>query len=331
MLNLDAQFIKKFCDYLHIVKGYAINTSSNYTIDLKNFYNYLIKNLRHIGKKHAPELNVLNLEENQVSLFLLFAKDEIILEYMAGLNKKPTTCARYLACFKSFYNYLFKYGFMENKILTRVKTKKLQSEPPKVLINEQIITLINAIDTSNPKGIRLKAILELLYSSGFRVSELISIGMDQVFLEDNLILILQGKGKKQRVVPFNHKAKESLLNYLDIRDEFLEKRARVEFLFCGNTAQGHITRQMVHGQIKELAYLCNLNPNLVFPHNIRHSCATELLKNNMDLFFIKEFLGHSSINTTEIYTHVDNQMLSDALKNHPLNNSKFFELFTKKN
>jgi integrase/recombinase XerC len=246
-----------------------------------------------------------------------------IREFMAGLyskKKKKTSIARKLATLRSFFKYLCREQIVDLNPARLVATPKLEKKLPKYLSVEEIIRFIETPDTDTVLGKRDRAILELLYASGMRVSELVNLNLADVDFK-NRSLWVRGKGRKERVVPFGRKALEALEVYLTVRGQLLveaidgEPDALALFLNYQGT---RITTRSVGRLIDKYAKMCaDVNPD-VSPHSLRHSFATHLLNAGADLRAIQELLGHARLTTTQVYTHVSAEKLIEVYdKAHP--------------
>ena len=241
---------------------------------------------------------------------LLKATDEDIQKYLAGLPDKPSSIARKASALRSFYKFL-----MLEKIITKNPTVNLELPKrgralPKYLSREEIELLISSAgDVKN--SLRLRCMIELLYASGLRVSELCELPLS-ANLGDKLLI--HGKGAKERLVPMHEAAQDALHKWLNVRGEVDSK-----YIFPTNSASGHITRDGFFKILKKCAVLAGIDPNRVSPHVLRHSFASHLLAGGANLRIIQTMLGHEDISTTQIYTHVLPEKLRDTVENaHPL-------------
>jgi len=241
------------------------------------------------------------------------------LKAKAAENNKATTISLYLSAFRQFYQYLL----LEKEIATDptsiIENPKLGRRLPKVLTEEEVEKLFTvARQNQTPAGVRLLAMLEILYSSGLRVSELVGLLLS-AFSRQSPILSVTGKGNKERLVPLTDAAVHTTNQYLDLRDAFMKEGAESVYLFPSTSKTGHVTRQRFHQMLKDLARQAGLRADKVSPHVLRHAFATHLLQNGADLRAVQRMLGHADISTTEIYTHVLDERLAEAVeKYHPL-------------
>ncbi len=283
--------IREFINYLLLEKSYSHNTVESYRRDLLDFLSYLKK-------------------QNK-------GKDDILLvfsSYISSLSKKglkTRTIARRVASFRSFFNFLEREG-KGFSIKRKISYPKIPPSLPTVLSIEEVLRLIEAVDQSSSHYYRDRAILELLYGCGVRVSELIDLDLGRIDFENELIRCF-GKGGKERVVPLGRKASQALQDYLEKERLKLEKKSS-KALFL-NARGGRLTRQGVWKIIKEIGKKAGLN---LSPHILRHSFATHLIEGGADLKSVQEMLGHSDLSTTEIYTHIARPYLKKVFdKAHP--------------
>ena len=233
-----------------------------------------------------------------------------------NLNLEPSSISNYLSAYKTFYNYYIKLGKISNNPIDVIDTPKLAKKLPTYLTVEEIDKLLN-IEIIDAFSARNKSLLELLYSSGLRISELISLEFKNIDLNDCIIRVM-GKGSKERIVPINDIAIHYLKIYVKDYRYKLVKKEQNNFIYLNNHGK-QMTRQGVFKMLKKLASEKNIKKE-VSPHTLRHSIATHMLENGADLRIIQEFLGHSDIGTTQIYTHLTNQKLkSDYMEYFPRN------------
>ena len=226
------------------------------------------------------------------------------------------TQARIISGLKAFFNYLMMEDILESNPMDLVDSPKIGMKLPEVLSIELIDALIGAIDLSNEQGERNRAILESLYSCGLRVSELINLKLSNIYFEEGLIRVF-GKGQKERLVPIGNTASRYIKHYLEgSRNHVIAKKGSEDIIFLNNRGAA-LSRVMIFTIIKRLAEKAGISQN-ISPHTFRHSFATHLVEGGADLRAVQEMLGHESITTTEIYTHLDRQFLKDAITQfHP--------------
>lgn len=288
---MNKNLIQEFEDYLRFEKKYSENTIESYKNDLNKTVKLTNKDFRKLTKKE-----IQNLIQN-------IAKTE-----------SEASTARYISTLKSFYKFLEIYKNINHNPMSNINTPKKAKTLPKVLSEEEINKLLD-INLKTDFDYRNKAMLELMYSSGLRVSELINLNVNDVDLTNSLVRIF-GKGSKERIIPLNDYAREALNNYISNHRFNLFKKGENNYLFLNNHGN-KMTRQGFFKILKKLALEKNIKTELS-PHTIRHSFATHLLKHGADLRSIQELLGHSDISATQIYTHISNEKLKENYINfHP--------------
>lgn len=285
--------------YLRLEKSLSANSIEAYEHDILKLVQFL--EFKKIGYA-ASQIKTEQLRD--------------FLKWINELGMSPTSQARILSGIRSFYNYLL----MENvisadptELLDAPKTGRML---PDTLSKEDIEKLLDAIDRSTPEGERNRAMLEVLYSCGLRVSELVNLKISDIFFDEEYIRVI-GKGNKERLVPFGSIALKHIRLYLEkIRPHVPVKSGEEDILFLNKRGK-RLTRVMIFTIIKTLVQKAGLKKN-VSPHTFRHSFATHLIEGGADLRAVQEMLGHESITTTEIYTHIDRRFLKDQiLKYHP--------------
>lgn len=294
----DSETVRRYLRYLKLERNYSANTIEAYRNDIAHLERYM----RQEGL--TPEsVTCAHLNHFAAKLH----------EYGIG----PSSQARILSGVRSFFRYLLLEGYVEDDPSELLEWPTLGEHLPEVLTTEEIDRMEASIDLSKWEGQRNKAIIETLFSCGLRVSELTTLKMSDLFTDDNFIRI-KGKGSKERLVPISAKAvKELKLWFLD-RNLMKIKPGEEDYVFL-NRRGAHLTRTMVFIMIRRCAADAGIEKN-VSPHTLRHSFATALLKGGADLRAIQEMLGHESISTTEIYTHVDMTTLrQEILEHHPRN------------
>ena len=279
---MNEKYIEEFIDYLRFEKKYSENTISSYKRDLNKINSYLKKDFIKLTKADIQKY-IQNLSKNESS----------------------NTISRTISSLKSFYKFLEINKYTNTNPLTTIISPKTARKLPKVLSEEEVNKLLD-INLNNDFDYRNKAMLELMYSSGLRVSELINLTVNDVDLKNSLIRIF-GKGSKERIVPLNDYATEALNNYILYHRPKLFKQKESNYLFLNNHGN-QMTRQGFFKTLKKIAKEKGIKSELS-PHTLRHSFATHLLKYGADLRSIQELLGHSDISTTQIYTHITNEML----------------------
>ena len=297
----QALIIRKYQQYLKLEKSLSPNTLDAYLTDLDKLMSFLA----------LEGINVL-----EVSLADL-------QHFTAGLHDigiHPRSQARILSGIKSFFRFLILSDYLQADPSELLEGPKIGFKIPEVLTVEEIDTIISTVDRSKTEGQRNRAILETLYSCGLRVSELCNLKLSDLYLKEKFIKV-EGKGSKQRLVPISSRAIRELELYFPDRNEGLIKPGYEDFVFISRFGK-NISRIMVFHIIKELAEQTGLKKT-ISPHTFRHSFATHLLEGGANLRAIQCMLGHESIGTTEIYTHLDRSRLrQEILEHHPRNRLK---------
>ncbi len=307
MNNKDVSFYEfsDFRYYLQNDKRLSDNTVQAYMTDLELYGNFLIK--------------YQNIND------ITYVNDEHINKYIASLkrsNLSKTTISRKIIAIKEFHKFLYSEKISDDNPAKYIDMPKTSKALPVVLSKEEINKMLESIDTSTPLGLRNKAMIETLYASGLRISELINLSISDIHLREKYIVVI-GKGNKERMVPLGDMAVISLRNYIEKGRPFLSKKGG-NILFY-NYQGNSISRQSLYKYIVKLAKDNGIEKE-ISPHTIRHSFATHLLEGGTDLRIVQELLGHEDISTTQIYTHIDRTRLKEMYENtHPLaikNNKK---------
>lgn len=276
-----------FGQHLKIERGLSGNTLEAYLRDVRHFAGFLA------GEEDETVLPEA-VTMHQVEAFMV---------RLGELGLEPTTQARMLSGLKALYNYMVEDERLDVSPAEQVPTPRLGRYLPSVLSQEEVVALLETIDLSQPEGQRNRAMLELLYASGLRVSELVNLQLHQLYLDTRMVRVI-GKNNKERIVPTSPRAKHYVQVYLDaIRSKQEAAPGAGTFVFLNRRGKP-LTRQMVFLIIKEAAQKAGILKN-VSPHTFRHSFATHLVEGGADLRAVQEMLGHESITTTEIYTHLD--------------------------
>ncbi len=257
---------------------------------------------------------------------LLSANSETLSSYMRDLNERgmaKSTAARRLSSLKSFYKFELEEGEREDDPTSRLDGPQLKRTVPDVLSSDEVSKLIAAADGEEPTDIRDRCILELLYSAGLRASEACELPISSLPKGKDTALIIRGKGDKDRVTPLGKPARDALVEWLDVREQFLPKnanrKAAEKFVFPSRGKTGHFTRRRLAQVLEALAIKAGISPKRVTPHALRHAFATHLLSGGADLRAVQMLLGHADISTTQIYTHVMTDELQKLLENaHPM-------------
>ena len=243
-------------------------------------------------------------------------------DYLASMTTRhlmPRTLARRLSAMRQFFRFLVGEGARADDPTVGLDTPHLGRPLPKILGEDQVAQLIAAAEaTPAEEGLRLRCLVELLYATGLRVSELVALPLAAA-QRDPRFLLVRGKGGKERVVPLSLPSREALAAYLACRSGFLPQQKPSRWLFPSRSAEGHLTRQRCGQLLKELAVTAGLDPALLSPHVLRHAFASHLLDHGADLRSVQQMLGHADIATTQIYTHVQSARLRRLVESaHPL-------------
>ena len=289
--------IKGFKSYLQIERSLSDNSVQAYIHDIKKFANYAI----------PLKLNELKIQRENISDFLAELKDD-------GIAARSQ--ARIISGIKAFYKYLIIEDYIKHDPTELIESPKVGFKLPNTLSLIEIDKLISAVDLSNKQGERNRAILETLYSCGLRVSELTNLKLSNIYFNEGYLKVI-GKGDKERLAPIGGRALKYLTTYInEVRNHQTIKKGQEDFVFLNNRGAG-LTRVMIFLIIQKLAAEIGLKKK-ISPHTFRHSFATHLIEGGADLRAVQEMLGHESITTTEIYTHLDKDYLrSNIIQFHP--------------
>ncbi|MGI6359896.1 MAG: site-specific tyrosine recombinase XerD [Acholeplasmatales bacterium] len=289
--------LKEYIYYLRRRKGLSENTIKAYEKDLEDYINHLIK------YRNVTDITNVNRRD--------------ILAYLKTLSKndiKAVSITRKLSSIKGFHEFMLKENIVKEDISYDIKTPKLEKNLPNVLTIEEIIKLMDLVCDDEPLSLRNLALLELIYGSGLRVSELLNLNLQDIHFNAKYVKII-GKGKKERIVPINDMSIRAIKNYLaNGRVHLIKEENNILFL----NQYGHkLSRQGFFKILKKLASDAGINKE-ISPHTLRHSFATHLLESGIDLRSLQELLGHEDISTTQIYTHISKSHLKESyLKAHP--------------
>lgn len=276
---MNDRLINDFKNYLELERNYSNNTSLSYVKDVTLFSDFIKKDLLLVDKKD-------------------------IEKYIRSLNKSSKTISHVISSLKSFYNYYMRMGNIKSNPTDEIDRPKIEKKIPEFLTLEEVSSLLN-FEVNNEFEARNKAILELLYSSGLRISELTSLELSNIDLDECLVRVM-GKGSKERIVPLGDYAIDALKEYIYFYRPIFNKN-NSSYVFLNNRG-GVLSRQFIFKVIKEECIKKGIRKN-VSPHTLRHTFATHLLKNGADLRIIQELLGHENLSTTQIYTHLTNDKL----------------------
>ncbi len=302
---LNSNLVAAFLEMMAAERGASIHTLDAYRRDIEDY--------------------VASLQAQKSDL--ISAQDTHVRKYMASLGHvglAPRTQARRLSAVRQFHKFLYADGYRNDDPSVHIDSPRQGNTLPKFLTIDEIDRLIvTAANHDGIKGKRLLAMVELMYATGMRVSELVELPFSAA-ARDPQMLIVRGKGSKERLVPLSDPARDALRNYLEIRDSFIpitkvKQPGQSPYLFPSRGKSGHLTRQMFLNMVKDLAAEAGIAPSRVSPHVLRHSFASHLLANGADLRSLQQMLGHSDISTTQIYTHVlESRLRGLVQEHHPL-------------
>jgi len=293
------KYLKDFMYYLKLERNLTENTISSYIADIQKLANFL--------EIYYKDININDIKIQHLREFI---------NYLNDLGLCARSQARIVSALKSFFKYLLFVEIIVEDPSELLEAPKLGLKLPEVLTLDEIDLIINSIDLSKPEGHRNKAIIETMYGCGLRVSEVIELKISDLFF-DNEFIRVHGKGRKERLVPINKKAiKEISLYFEKFRNHINIKEDYKDIVFLNRRGE-KLTRVMIFTIVKELALKAGIKKN-ISPHTFRHSFATHLIERGADLRAVQEMLGHESILTTEIYTHLSKEYIRDiVLKYHP--------------
>lgn len=286
--------IHKYIRYMKLQRNYSGNTLEAYILDISKLLKFL-------------KDNGISPEAAKLSDIQCFAAS------LHDIGISPRSQCRILSGVRAFYKYLYLDGYIKDDPTELLESPKLGDHLPEVLTTEEVDRLEQAIDLSKWEGQRNKAIIEVLFSCGLRVSELVNLKMSALYLDEQFVRIM-GKGNKERLVPISENAIEQLKYWFIDRSHMNIKPGEEDYVFL-NRRGAHLTRTMILIMIKRLGAEAGIQKT-ISPHTLRHSFATALLEGGADLRAIQSMLGHESIGTTEIYTHIDTHTLREEILNH---------------
>jgi integrase/recombinase XerC len=326
----DSTIVQKFLDYLNFEKRFSEHTAKCYGADLSQFGDFLIASSdggssmtepvsierQHDGSATAVATQV----RREVDQLLLAVDVDAVRTYLAFLNDKQyskATIARKLATLRSFYKFLVKRSQIGTNPVVPIRTPKQEQKLPRFLEYEEVKRLLETPPMNNWLGARDRAILETLYSTGIRVSELVALNMDDIdFLGE--VVHVRGKGKKERIAPISSSALQVIQHYMEFRNKRAQNNSNFDskVLFVNKHGRRLSTRS-VRRKMDKYLKMAGLDP-AISPHTLRHSFATHMLNNGADLRSVQELLGHQSLSTTQIYTHLTTAKLREVYDNaHP--------------
>lgn len=288
------QYIKGFNTYLRLERSLSANSCMAYINDINKLANFF--------SSPKQEKSATDITNDDLSQFI---------QFMGSIGMHPRSQARIISSVKAFYKYLLLEDYIKVNPATLLKSPRLGRKIPEYLTIEEIDKLIAAIDLSQPEGQRNKAIIETLYGCGLRVSELTDLKISDIFFNDEFIKIT-GKGNKQRIVPIGNSAAKQIKLFINtIRVHIQAVKGNEDYIFLNKRGK-KLSRVMVFIIIKNLCEKAGIKKN-ISPHTLRHSFATHLVEGGADLRAVQDMLGHESITTTEIYTHLDREFLRENL------------------
>jgi integrase/recombinase XerD len=298
-MNWDV-YIKGFLMYLKLEKSVSTNTLHAYHRDINQFRSYIEEQP---GASDPTKITTTQLQD--------FAG------WMSSNNRSAATIARTISGVRAFYKYLLTEDLLDHDPTSLVETPRIGRSLPEVLSFGEVVQMIAAVDMSKPQGERNRAIIEVLYGCGLRVSELVNLTLHQLHFDLGFVLIT-GKGNKQRWVPIGKPAMDQTQRYITYsRCHITRQKGHEDYVFLNNSGK-KLTRVMIFYIVKSLAEKAGIHKN-IHPHSLRHSFATHLVEGGADLRAVQEMLGHESILTTEIYTHLDRRFLRETVeKYHPM-------------
>ena len=287
--NKEDSNLRSFLNYLLVDKGLSNNTAKAYEADISSFFQWL----------DNEDLKYKNLQEDHINQYISF---------LFQRKMRSSSVNRKISSIKSFYIFLVKRNFVKNSPLNDLVTPKQEKYLPESMSEAEVDKLLNSPDVSNKIENRDKAMIEMLYATGMRISELVNLKITDVDMKRCVVKVF-GKGSKERLVPFGETALDSLKSYLNDREQSSSKE-----IFLSNRGK-KMTRVAFWQRVKIYLIRENLK-NSISPHTLRHAFATHLLNRGADLRSVQLLLGHSDLSTTQIYTHIAKQRLSDVLKKH---------------
>ena len=287
--NREDSNLRSFLNYLLVDKGLSNNTVKAYEADISSFFQWL----------DNKDLKYKNLQEDHINQYISF---------LFQRKMRSSSVNRKISSIKSFYIFLVKRNFVKNSPLNDLVSPKQEKYLPESMSEAEVDKLLNSPDVANKIENRDKAMIEMLYATGMRISELVNLKMTDVDMKRCVVKVF-GKGSKERLVPFGETALDSLRSYLNEREQSSSKE-----IFLSNRGK-KMTRVAFWQRVKVYLIRENLK-NSISPHTLRHAFATHLLNRGADLRSVQLLLGHSDLSTTQIYTHIAKQRLSDVLKKH---------------
>lgn len=327
----DCVIVQDFLNYLKFERHFSDQTAKCYGADLEQFCGFLDKSVSSASQElqssdswgNSSVATELQTEtKTDIQQAILEVTTDGIREFLADLANQSyskSTTARKIATLRSFYKFLVKRNYTENNPVSAIRTPKQEKKLPKFLSYEDIKKLLDAPPLDHWLGTRDRAIMETLYSTGLRVSELVNLNMEDVdFLSE--VIHVRGKGKKERLSPVGASALRSIQRYIEYRNRRAQNNSNFDpkILFVNKHGK-RLSPRSVRRKMDKYLSMAGLDPS-ISPHTLRHSFATHMLNNGADLRSVQELLGHQSLSTTQIYTHVTSSKLKEQYDNaHPRN------------
>lgn len=289
-----------FLEMLEAERGASSNTVQSYRRDLEELASFAA----------TSGLSARDIASSDISRFITS---------LSRRGLKESTVARRISAMRQFFRFLFAEGMRGDDPSSIIDSPKQGRALPKTLSEEDVDLLMSAVrDREGPEGLRLTCLLELLYATGMRVSELVSLPLGAV-TRDREMIVVKGKGAKERLVPLSDPARRAIDAYLPVRGVFISAGCESVYLFPSSAREGYLTRQRFGQLLKEVAMEAGIDPAKVSPHVLRHAFASHLLANGADLRVVQQLLGHADISTTQIYTHILDERLKALVSiHHPL-------------
>jgi len=303
-MSTDSNILLLFDEMLLAEKQLSNNTRRAYKSDINSYIKFI----------HAKfNLSILDVDSKNLTSWLRSLSQNSI---------SRNSYLRKISSIKEFYRFLYSDELIKFNPAKEIESPKKIQSVPKVLTIRQIENIINILKPENsPKSIRLLALIEIMYSTGIRVEELVSISLNSISYENKSIFI-RGKGGKERIVPFGTHALNAIKNYIDIRELFIKYKKHSSFMFPSISKEGYLTARRFSQLLKEISIKANLSHLSISPHILRHSFATHMLSGGADLIVLQKILGHADISTVQIYTHIVDDRKKTALTFHPLEDNK---------
>ncbi|MCD4831592.1 MAG: tyrosine recombinase XerC [Anaerohalosphaeraceae bacterium] len=321
----NCAIVHEFLDYLKFEKHFSEHTAKCYNADLVQYCNFLTSQNHQQSDKSQDwssqsQAGPATQTETKLEQLIIVATTENLRSYMVVLNDKQyskSTTARKLATLRSFYKFLVKRSYITSNPVTAVRTPKQEKKLPKFLEYEDVKRLLETPPADNWLGARDRAIMETLYSTGIRVSELSGLNIEDVdFLGE--VIHVRGKGKKERIAPIGSSALQTIQSYMEFRNKRAQNNSNFDskVLFVNKHGKRLSTRS-VRRKMDKYLKMAGLDPE-ISPHTLRHSFATHMLNGGADLRSVQELLGHQSLSTTQVYTHLTTNKLKEVYdKSHP--------------